>query len=166
MVEYARTVLGHAKVTVMAMSTGAAAAIQSASRNSSPGMPGFANALVLESAFLSRQHLFRHLVCSMFGLYTPVLGAFFYLFRFLAVAVTQTVVLLNDKHLVLDPFECMSQINPQAVMFLHPANDAIVPLEHSCVLFTMAPCVKELWISPNARHTGMFHANPAAWEAK
>eukprot|EP00730_Choanoeca_flexa_P015733 TRINITY_DN7292_c0_g1_i2.p1 TRINITY_DN7292_c0_g1~~TRINITY_DN7292_c0_g1_i2.p1 ORF type:complete len:396 (+),score=26.34 TRINITY_DN7292_c0_g1_i2:270-1457(+) len=165
-IEHVRTELGHVKVVVVASTNAAAAAIQLAARNNEPTSSAYVQGLVLESPYLSRQHFFRHLTCSYFGLYSYGLGYIFYLLRFMCVAIVNTVLVLSDQNWCLDPFECMHQVRARGTLFIHGEEDVSVPVEHSKVLNSLTTCPRQLWVAKGAAHNGTFAAHPHEWASR
>ncbi|KAF6005374.1 hypothetical protein F1559_004789 [Cyanidiococcus yangmingshanensis] len=52
------------------------------------------------------------------------------------------------------------------ILLMHGKKDWIVPYKHSMELFETARDPKELWISPEAGHTMMYHCEPTVFETR
>eukprot|EP00043_Microstomoeca_roanoka_P005511 m.56184 g.56184 ORF g.56184 m.56184 type:complete len:440 (-) comp12999_c0_seq1:124-1443(-) len=165
MVYWLRAEKGHKAVIACGTSTGASACIIAAARIRDPQSPCYITAVVAENPFLSRRDLFAVIARQYFAL--P--GHFDLLlrpYRRFLVAVTYFIISLRDPHFRQEPIDCVADIGPRPILFMHSRADTTIPSWHSQELYAEAKLPKELWIVDHATHAGLFNIHPDMWIEK
>ena len=58
------------------------------------------------------------------------------------------------------PIDVVAQISPRAVLFIHGAQDSVIPIRNARALYAAAKEPKQLYILPNVGHGGFLESEP------
>ncbi len=147
-IAYARERMPDARLGIIGYSMGAAIALLVAANE-----PSIA-AIVADSAFTTAADAIAHGIRQVFPIpVNPLL------------LLTDAVIERRHGYRIraIRPVDSIGQIAPRPLLFIHGANDSVVPPEHAQQLFAVARHPKELWMCEDADHCGAYFVDRNAY---